>query len=145
MLNLKTSTIIHAPANCLFDIYINYKEWNKLFSLTIEGTELVKNDNGKLTVLVHHKTAGRVINILDKHSKQTIRLEEFKPLYKAVFWNNFKTISGGTRYTVTAEISLKGFAILLQPFVKRIVLGKIRRFVLQPMKKYAELHCKASL
>lgn len=60
-------------------IYMDYAHWNQLFPLTIKATSFVKEENGKLTVMADHKTAGMVINIITVHPDEEVKLEEFKP------------------------------------------------------------------
>ncbi len=50
----------------------------------------------------------------------------------------FEPEGDGTRYTVNAEVRLKGMYRLAAPLVKPIVLSQMRRFVLAPMKIAAE-------
>ena len=64
MIRTQTSLNIHASSQYLFNLYRDYSQWNKLFPLTIKDAKLLKNENGKLTISVSHKTAGEVINIL---------------------------------------------------------------------------------
>jgi hypothetical protein len=64
--------------------------------------------------------------------------KNLRNLYKAIFINRFEQIRGGTRYIVIGCISFKGIVKLLQPFLKGLVKNRIRKFVLEPLKIYAE-------
>jgi len=52
-----------------------------------------------------------------------IELEEFKPMYNAIFLNRFKTIPDGTVYIVEATIFLKGIYKLATPFIEGLLEG----------------------
>lgn len=140
MLIVQTSIKIKAPAAYLSALYQNVDLWSSLFPRTISEARLLKEENGKLTIKVQHKKAGEVINILSVQSPEEISLEEFKPLYQAVFNNRFQPENGGALYQVTARIKLKGIFKIAEPFIKTMVAKRINNFVLEPMKKYAEAH-----
>ncbi|HEX5151699.1 MAG TPA: hypothetical protein VFW07_09620 [Parafilimonas sp.] len=132
------SVVIDAPNELITKIYLDYKNWDKLFPATIRGAKLIKEENGMQTIEVDHKKAGKVINLLRLLSFNEIKLKEFKPLYKAVFINRFLPIDGKTKYVVNAVISLKTIFKLLSPFLKSLVKNRIKNYVLYPMKKFAE-------
>jgi hypothetical protein len=138
MIRIQTSLNIHASSQYLFNLYRDYCQWNKLFPLTIKDAKLLKNENGNLTISVSHKTAGEVINILSVVSDNEIKLEEFKPLYHAVFVNYFQPINNGTCYRVTAEITVKGFFKIVELFIKSLIKKRIRKFVLVPIRQYVQ-------
>jgi hypothetical protein len=46
----------------------------------------------------------------------------------------------GTRYTVEAELTLRGVAGLLGPFLGGFIRRRIVRYVLAPMRRAAESH-----
>ena len=98
---------------------------------------MLKEENGRLTISVQHKKAGQVLNMLSVLSPHEIKLEEFKPTYDAVFINRFHQINRGSLHTVIAEIRLKGFFKIVEPFIKSIVEKRIKKFVLESMKDYA--------
>lgn len=58
--------------------------------------------------------------------------------YDAQFLNRFETVPNGTRYTVIADISLKGIVKYLEPFLDRYIREKIISLVLEPVKQAAE-------
>jgi hypothetical protein len=95
------------------------------------------------TVDVDHRSAGHVINIIRRRSGSTIELDEFKPKYDATFINRFDATPEGTRYTVSADIRLKMPYAVLAPFLAGYVRRTVRRYVLQPMRVYAEGHQRA--
>jgi len=134
----KMSLIINAPQEKLISIYRDYNNWHKLFPATIKGAHLIKEENKMQTVEVEHKQAGKVINTLKFLSANEIELEEFKPLYNAIFLNRFEAITGGTVYIIEAYIFLKGIYKLATPFIKGLVRKRINNYVLKPMKEFAE-------
>ena len=103
---------------------------------------MLKEENGRLTISVQHKKTGQVLNMLSVLSPHEIKLEQFKPMYDAVFINRFQQINRGSLHTVIAEIRLKGFFKIVEPFIKSIVEKRIKKFVLESMKDYAETHCR---
>src|SRR5690606_11195361 len=96
MIQVQNAILIHATSSDLFSIYMDYNHWNKLFPLTIRGVKFIKRENNTTTVEVEHKAAGSVINILSVVSNEEIKLEEFKPVYNAVFINHFKKVDDDT-------------------------------------------------
>jgi len=89
-------------------------------------------------VEVDHIYDGKVMNVVRVASAKRIDLAEWKQRYDAAFRNMFEPEPGGTRYTVSAEVRLKGFYRLAAFFVKPLVLAQMRRNVLVPMKTAAE-------
>jgi Polyketide cyclase / dehydrase and lipid transport len=135
-LHAEVSVDISAAPQQVMNAYLDYANWHRLFPLTIAGTRLVKREGEQMTIEVSHKKEGKVINLLSILSKTAIRLEEFKHLFNAIFINRFEETPGGTRYTIIASVALKGPYRLLQPFVKWLVKGRMRKYVLDPMKEY---------
>lgn len=138
MIRVQTSLEIKAPAKYLFSLYCDYSQWDKLFCLTISGAKLQAEAGDQLTIVVDHKKAGKVINIISIISSEEIKLEEFKPLYSAVFYNRFEPVHNYTSYTVTGEIKLSSIFKLIEPFIGSLVRKRIRKYVLEPMKQYSE-------
>ena len=62
-----------------------------------------------------------------------IELREFKRRYDATFVNEFLAAGEGTRYTITAAVSLKWPYKLVEPFLKPLVVGRLRRYVVEPL------------
>jgi hypothetical protein len=137
-MQVELSVNINVAPGTAVAVYLNYRNWHKLFPLTIRSAKYIREENGVLTVKVDHKKEGFVINILKVINNEEIKLEEFKPKYNATFINRFQKIAGGTRYTVIANVSLKSFYKLIGPFIKSIVEKRIRKFVLDPMKEFLE-------
>jgi hypothetical protein len=129
---------INAQKDKVMKIYCDYNNWHKLFQKTINGAKLIKAEPYEQTVEVDHKYAGKVINILSFLSPNEVELEEFKKIYDAIFLNRFEALDGKTRYTIIADVTLKGKYKIAAPFIKSIVRSRIRRYVLEPVKKYAE-------
>ena len=137
---------IHAVASQLIDatpervsaMYQDYRHWAELFPATIRGARLIRENDTTKAIEVDHATAGPVLNLLTVLSSGEIRLEEFKPHYDARFTNRFEPDSRGTRYTVIADVQLKGPLRLLTPIARPFLRRRLAKFVLQPMKAMAE-------
>ncbi len=136
MLHVQASTIIHAPRAKVVDIYRDYANWSKVFP-TIHAVRLMRKDASKTVLAIDH-WEGQVINILTFVSPSEIQLREFKKRYDALFSNCFEVVPNGTRYSVIADVSLRGFAKLFEPFLAGYVRRQIVRFVLDPIKQSAE-------
>ena len=137
-LHVETSTMIQAPRTRVVDIYQDYSNWPNLFP-TIKGVRLVREEPGRKVLEIDHRE-GRVINILTLVSQEEVELEEFKRKYDGKFVNRFEAVPGGTRFTVAADISLKGGYKVLAPFLGWYIRKQITAFVLDPVKKSAEGH-----
>jgi hypothetical protein len=137
---------VHAVASQLIDatperviaMYQDYGHWSELFPATIRGTRLIRENDTTKAIEVDHTKAGRVLNLLTVISPGEIRLEEFKRHYDARFTNRFEADSHGTRYTVIADVQLKGALRLLAPIARPFVRRQIAKFVLRPVKTMAE-------
>ena len=136
MLHVETSTTIQAPQTRVVEIYKDYRNWPKLFP-TIKAVRLVREEPGRKILEIDHEE-GQVINILTLVSPEEVELEEFKKNYDGKFTNRFEAVPGGTRFTVAADISLKGCYKLLAPFLDGYIRKQITVFVLDPVKKLAE-------
>jgi|SRR4030095_9727 hypothetical protein len=139
MLHVEASINIATPQPVVRRVYMDYNNWNKLFPLTIRAARCIKEENGVHTVEVDHKKEGFVINVLTVLSNEEIQLEEFKPKYNATFINRFRAVGNGTRYTISASISMKGIYKIAAPFIKNVVKNRIIELVLKPMKKLSEI------
>ena len=129
---------INAPRERLMTLYLDYAHWSRLFPATIRGVRLLRCGGSETTVEVDHRTAGHVVNIIRRRSENEVELEEFKPKYDATFVNRFDAVAGGTRYAVSADIRLRVPYALLAPFLRGYVRRSVRRYVLEPMRVYAE-------
>lgn len=138
MLRVKSHITIHASSAYVKNCYLDYGNWHLVFPATISAARLLQEEKGFLIIEVRHKKAGRVINILSMQSNGDIQLEEWKPLYEATFINHFDSIGNFTRYTVIGTIHLKGFYNLMAPFLRPIVRRRMRKYILEPMKIFAE-------
>jgi hypothetical protein len=136
MLHIEVSIVIHAPQTKVADLYRDYDNWLNVFP-TIQAVRLVREDANKTVLAIDH-WEGQVVNILTFVSPTQIDLEEFKKRYDARFSNHFEAVPEGTRYLVVADVSLKGIAKLLEPFLGAYVRRQIIRLVLEPIKQSAE-------
>jgi Polyketide cyclase / dehydrase and lipid transport len=140
VLHVEASTTIKASQTRVVEIYQDYRNWPNLFP-TIKAVRLVREEPHKKVLEIDH-SEGRVINILTIVSPQEVVLEEFKKKYDGKFVNRFEVVPDGTRFTVAADISLKGFYKLLAPFLDDYIRRQITVFVLNPVKKSAEAQSK---
>jgi hypothetical protein len=138
MIHTVVSTEIAAPPARVAALYADYEGWPRLFPATIRGVRLLAADGQHKTIEVGHVTEGRVINIMIVVSPREIQLEEFKRQFDARFINRFEAVGQGTRYSIVADVQLKGWARVLGPLIKPIVHGRMKRFVLEPMRAAAE-------
>ena len=140
MMTVVASTMVSAPKATVFDVYGEYPNWPRLFP-TINGVRLLRCEGAKLVLEIDH-IEGTVINELLVRSPDEISLWEVHRRFDARFLNRFETIPGGTRLTVTGEIHLKGFAKLLNPFLKGYVRTRMERLQLQPVNAEAEARAR---
>ena len=139
MVHTVVSTEISAPPDVVAALYADYEGWPRLFPATIRGVRLLADDGQHKTIEVDHATEGKVINIMMVVSPHEIRLEEFKRRFDAQFVNRFEAAGQGTRYSIVADVQLKGAARALAPLVPPITRARLNRFVLEPMRAAAEL------
>jgi hypothetical protein len=130
--------LIHAPPARLMALYLDYQRWPALFPATIRGVRLLGEHGEATRLVIDHATEGEVINILKVLGPSEIQLEEMKPRYDARFINRFEAVPGGTRYSVVAEIALKGRLRALAPIAAPFVRARLDRYVLEPMRASAE-------
>ena len=134
------SQLIGAEPERVCAMYQDYGHWSQLFPATIRGTRLIRENDTTKAIEVDHTTDGRVLNLLTVISDDEIRLEEFKPHYDARFTNRFEPDGHGTRYTVIADVQLKGVLRLLSPIARPFLRRRIAKYVLRPIKTMAEAH-----
>ncbi len=134
---------VRAPRDDVMALYLDYERWPQLFPATIRGVRLLRRDADVSTVEVDHRTEGRVINVLRRRAPGVIELGESKPRYEATFVNRFDPVAEGTRYTVVADVRLRMPYALLAPVLRPVVRRSVRRYVLEPMRAYAERHGSA--
>ena len=144
MIHAVVSREINAPPGRLAALYADYEGWPQLFPATIRGVRLIADDGHCKTIEVNHVTEGRVINIMIVVSPHEIQLEEFKRRFDARFTNRFEAVGQGTRYTIVADVQLKGAARVLGPLVAPIARARLNRFVLEPVRAAVEDYGGAS-
>jgi hypothetical protein len=137
MVHTVVSAEFSAAPTLVAALYADYEGWPRLFPATIRGVRLLADDGERKTVEVDHASEGKVINILVVVSPQEIRLEEFKRRFDARFINRFEAAGQGTRYSIVADVRLKGVAGVLAPLAP-IVRTRLNRFVLEPMRAAVE-------
>jgi Polyketide cyclase / dehydrase and lipid transport len=142
VLQVEASTTVQAPRETVLDVYADYQSWPRLFP-TISGVRLLRREGPKLVLEVDH-VQGKVLNELVVRPPDQLDLWEEKRRYDAQFRNRFATVPGGTRFTVRGEIHLKGWARLLQPFLRGYVRRQMQRLQLQPVKAEAEARARVA-
>lgn len=140
MMQVVASTMVSAPKATVSDVYGEYPSWPRLFP-TINGVRLLRREGATLVLEIDH-TEGTVVNELLVRSPDEISLREVHRRFDALFLNRFETIPGGTRFTVSGEFHLKGFAKLLQPFLRGYARRRMERLQLQPVKAEAEARAR---
>jgi hypothetical protein len=118
-------------------LYLDFNHWPQLFPATIRGVRLVKSEPPRTTLEIDHRE-GLVPNVLMEVSPERVDLWESKRLYNATFINRFEPVPDGTRYTVSADIALKGAARVLGPLIRGYIRRQIHRYVLEPVCRAAE-------
>jgi hypothetical protein len=144
MIHTVVSKEINAPPERVAELYADHEGWPHLFPATIRGVRLLADDGRRKTIEVDHATEGKVINIMTVVSPREIQLEEFKRSFDARFINRFEAAGHGTRYSIVADVQLRGAARLLGPLVTPIVHARLNRFVLEPMRAAVERHGEGS-
>jgi Polyketide cyclase / dehydrase and lipid transport len=137
---VEVTTTVQAPRQTVLDVYADYQSWPRLFP-TISGVRLLRREGPKLVLEVDH-VEGKVVNELVVRPPDEIDLWEEKRHYDARFRNRFETVPGGIRFTVRGDIYLKGWARLLQPFLRGLVRRQMRRLQLQPVQAEAEARAR---
>jgi hypothetical protein len=128
---------VNAPADRVRALYRDPDNWARLFPATIRGARVVRREGDATVVEVDH-VEGKVVNILRDISSTRIDLVEFKRRYDATFVNEFIPEGEGMRYRLTASVRLKWPYWLAAPFVKPLVLARMRRYIVEPLKVAAE-------
>lgn len=136
---IEASAFIHidAPPDRVAALYADVASWPRTFPATIRGARVVSETPGELRIEVDH-VEGKVVNLLRPKSPTLFELEELKRHFDATFSNSFEPEGGGTRFVLAAQVRLKGAYRLLAPVVKPVIVSRMRRFVLEPMKAAAE-------
>ena|SRR5215217_2167587 len=137
MPHVESSIIIKAPWKRVAQLYLDYQGWPRLFPATIRGVRLVRAEAGRTELEIDHRD-GKVPNVMTEVSPRRVDLWEAKRRYQGWFVNRFEPVSEGTRYSVTADIQLKGPAKLLGPLLGAYMRRQITRYVLDPIRVAAE-------
>jgi Polyketide cyclase / dehydrase and lipid transport len=141
VLQVEVSTMVKAPRQTVLDVYADYASWPRLFP-TISAVRLLGREGPKLVLEIDH-VEGKILNELVVRPPDQLDLWEEKRRYDARFRNCFENVPDGTRFTVRGEIRLKGWARLLQPFLRGFVRRQMQRLQLQPVKAEAEARARA--
>lgn len=137
MPHVEAAAIIHAPQARVAQLYRDFLHWPELFPATIRGVHVVRLEPDRTVLQIDHRE-GSVPNVLHEVSRERIDLWESKRRYDANFVNRFEPVPEGTRYTVSADVVLKGPARILAPFLDGYIRHQIQRYVLEPMRRAAE-------
>lgn len=132
MIEAVVSEHVNAPADRVRALYRDAGNWARLFPATIRGARVVRKEGNTTMVEVDH-VEGKVVNIPRDSSSTRTDLLEFKRHYDATLVNEFIPEREGMRYTLTASVRLKWPYRLAAPFVKPLVLARMRRYVVEPL------------
>lgn len=132
MIEAVVSEHVNAPADRVRALYRDTGNWARLFPATIRGARVVRKEGNTTMVEVDH-VEGKVVNILRDTSSKHTDLREFTRHYDATLVNEFIPEREGMRYTLTASVRLKWPYRLAAPFVKPLVLARMRRYVVEPL------------
>ena len=133
----EASIIIRAAPARVAQLYRDYQRWPQVFPATIRGVRLVRSEGGRTELEIEHRE-GKVPNVLTEVGPERIDLWEAKRRYEGTFVNRFHAVPEGTRYTVAANIRLRGAASLLGPLLRGYIRRQLLRYVLAPMRSAAE-------
>ena len=97
----------------------------------------MRRDKHRAVVEVSH-IEGKVVNILHFISPARIDVTEVKRRYTATFTNEFIPDGEGMCYRITGIICLRWPYKVLSPFLRPIVVARMRRFIVEPLKGAAE-------
>jgi uncharacterized membrane protein len=142
-MRVDASITIDAPKDIVAAIYADYRNWPRVFPL-VRGVRLIRRDGERLVLEVDHAREGAVRNEMVIDGAGAIDLWESKRRYDARFLNRFAPTPGGTRFTIHADIRLKGAARLLRPVLASYVRRQMERWTLEPVKVAAEARARAS-
>lgn len=131
------SSLIRAPAARVAAVYADHAAWPRTFAETIKGVRLVRDDGADKTLEIEH-VEGKVTNVMRIVGPHEIDLEEWKKRFTARFENHFDPAPGGTRYTLVAEVTLRGALRVLAPFIGPLVRSRMKRYVVDPLRDAAE-------
>jgi hypothetical protein len=132
-----TSLLIRAPKERVFGLYAAWQDWPRLFPKTIRGVQLIREAGNTREIDVDH-VEGHVPNTMSIVSPELIVLEEQKGQFDARFSNYFTAVPEGTRYLVSADVTLRGSLGWLHAVAGPFIRSRIRHLVLEPMRSAAE-------
>ena len=135
-MRIEASTFVAAPPATVLAVYADYRRWPQLFP-TIKAVHVVSQGGPRVVLAIDH-LEGTVSNEIEVRPPDTFKLWEVKRHYDARFSNRFEPVAGGSLFTVHAAIRLKGWARLLQPFLRPYVRRQIQRLQLLPVRLEAE-------
>jgi hypothetical protein len=119
------------------DVYGDWARWPELFPTTIRGVRELAAIPRCVALEIDH-VDGRVPNVLVRRSPVEYELWEDKRRYTARFRSTFAAAGAGTEYGVDAWVSIKGVGRLLGPVAGLVVRARLRRLVLEPVRRAAE-------
>lgn len=128
---------VRADATVLRALYTDVERWAAIFHETIAGARVLRRDAETTVIEVQH-VEGRVINTLRDVPPHGLELREWKRRYEAVFLNEFEPEGQGTRYRLTATVTLTWPYALAEPFLRPVVRARMRRYVIEPLTRAAE-------
>ncbi len=129
--------LVRARPAVVAALYADWTSWPRLFPATIRGVRLTRDEGATKVIDVDH-VEGHVPNRMTVRSPTEIELEEWKKRYVARFSNVFEPAPEGARCVVTADVTLTGPLSVLAPIAAPFVRARIRRFVLEPLRRAAE-------
>src|SRR5690606_12040858 len=135
-LRASSEVLVHAPKARVMAALLEYRDWPRFFP-TIAAVRLLGEEDGRVRLELDHQE-GKVVNLIEVVSPDEVRIEEQKRKYVAVFLYRFEDVAGGTRLIVNGEARLRGLLRLIAPLLRPYMRRQIYRYVLQPMKSYAE-------
>jgi hypothetical protein len=137
VIRAEVSVHVAAPVERVRALYAAPEGWARLFPATIRGARVVRRSGDETEIEVDH-VEGPVRNVLRQVSPARLDLEERKRRYDATFTNEFLPEGRGTRYVLRAAVRLRWPYRLLAPFVKPLVVARMRRYVVEPLRAAAE-------
>ena len=137
MIHVIVSEHLNAVAGDVRALYDNPDNWKTLFPQTIKDAHVVRREDDVRVVEVD-EIQGHLTNILRNVSPTRIEQRESTRRYDATFVNDFVPERGGMRYTLTASVSMKWPFRLLEPFMRPLLRARMRRYVVEPLKRAAE-------
>jgi hypothetical protein len=133
------SIVVRADPETACRVLGAWQDWPRTFSRTIAAVSPVTSAGEEQVLRVAHKSEGPVINILEARPDGTLRLREFKRSYDADFTFRSYPHPSGSVLRVHASVLLKGWLACLRPLAAPVVRARIRKYLLEPVRRSAEL------